>query len=59
MKKYTVKLVEDGEDLILPLPPDLLEELGWQENDVLTWTDNKNGSWTLSKKENKDETLPK
>ena len=36
-------------DLILPLPTDFLELQGWVEGDVLEWTDNKDGSWSLSK----------
>lgn len=51
LKNYTVKLEEDPEtgELILPLSYELLKELGWQEGDVLEWTDNKDGSWTLTK----------
>jgi len=36
-------------DAILTFPPDLLEQTGWQEGDVLNWIDNGNGSWTLQK----------
>lgn len=50
MKKYTVEIIEEGDDVILPLPPEMLEELGWKEDDILVWTDNKDGSWSLSKK---------
>jgi len=32
-----ITLEEDGDDLILPLPEDLMDELGWQENDLLEW----------------------
>lgn len=34
---YTVTLDEDGEDLILPIPEELMAKLGWNENDVLEW----------------------
>jgi len=34
---YTVTLVEDGEDLIMPIPEELMAKLGWNENDVLQW----------------------
>ena len=54
MSRWTIK-VEDAEDgsgdLILPFPDDLLEAAGWKEGDVLEWIDNKNGSWTLRKKD--------
>jgi hypothetical protein len=48
-KSYTIELVEDGDDLILPLPERLLEEAGWKEGDILDWADNGNGTWTLKK----------
>ena len=38
MATYDVTLEEDGGDLILPVPEDLMDELGWQENDLLEWT---------------------
>lgn len=57
--KYTVELIEEGDDVILPLPPEMIEQLGWKEDDVLVWTDNKDGSWSLSKKESTDESLSK
>ena len=51
MKRWTITLEEDGEDLILPLPPDLLEEVGWKTGDTIEWTDNKDGSWSMKKKQ--------
>ena len=48
-KSYTIELIEDGDDLILPLPERLLEEAGWKEGDMLEWADNGNGTWTLKK----------
>lgn len=59
MKKYTIELVEDGDDVILPFPPEMLEELGWKEGDTLVWSDNKDGSWSLSKKDAANENLSK
>ena len=46
---YIISLIEDGDDLILPLPERLLEEAGWKEGDMLDWADNGNGTWTLKK----------
>lgn len=45
-----VKENEDGEAFI-ELPPELCEAQGWKEGDNLDWTDNGDGSWTLSKKD--------
>jgi hypothetical protein len=47
----TVTLIEDGEDLILPLPANILAETGWLEGDTIRWADNNDGSWTMSKVE--------
>lgn len=51
-KSYTVYLEEDQNtsDLILPLPPELLEEVGWKEGDTINWHDNKDGTFTMSNK---------
>ena len=51
--RWTVKLEEDPVtgDLIMPLDPDMLAQVGWNFGDVLTWKDNNDGSWSLFKKE--------
>jgi hypothetical protein len=50
---YTVKLEEDENgDLILPLTPDILRQMGWDEGDTLLWEELPDGSWSLKKKEN-------
>ena len=46
---WTVTVVEDGDDVILPFPDELLATTGWQEGDTLIWIDNEDGSWTLRK----------
>jgi len=49
----TVEEADDSTgDLVLPLPQDLLDLQGWQEGDTLEWTDNKDGSWSISKVNN-------
>lgn len=45
--KWTLTVDNDG---ILTFPPDLLEMTGWKEGDVILWTDNGDGSWSLTKK---------
>lgn len=48
----TVEIQEDQEgNQFIEFPPQMLEQLGWKEGDTITWTDNGDGSWTLSKKE--------
>lgn len=39
----------DSDELILTFPDDLIEQMDWQIGDTLIWTDNQDGSWTLSK----------
>jgi hypothetical protein len=50
--RWIVTVEEDPEtgELILPLPADMLTMQGWKEGDTLDWTDNGDGSWSLSKK---------
>ena len=51
MTKWTAYLEQDGDDLILPFPDDLLEQMGWKEGDVLIWNvDEITGQITLRKK---------
>ena len=54
MTHWTIKLEEDPEtgDLIMPLPTDLLNQVGWDFGDTLLWEDMHNGSWSLRKAEN-------
>ena len=45
---YTVTLEEDGDDIILPIPEEILKNMGWNEGDELEWSVN-NGTITLRK----------
>jgi bifunctional DNA-binding transcriptional regulator/antitoxin component of YhaV-PrlF toxin-antitoxin module len=58
MSKWTIDIKEDPEtgDQILEFPDDLMESAGWKEGDVIEWIDNKDGSWTLRKKDDKSTT---
>lgn len=46
---WTVQLEEDGDNVTLPLPQEVIDHLDLQEGDVLYWKDNGDGSWTLAK----------
>jgi hypothetical protein len=48
-KHWEVKLEQDGDDVILPLPQEVLDHLDIKEGDVINWIDNGDGSWTLAK----------
>ena len=48
----TLEEADDGSgDLVLPLNDEILSEIGWQTGDTIEWTDNKDGSWSMKKKE--------
>lgn len=49
---WEVKTLEDKEtgDLILPIPQELLDRLGWREGDTLDWKQDPQGRWILSKR---------
>ena len=55
--KYTVKVEEDPDtgDLVLPLPTELLNQMGWDFGDTLIWDDNQDGTFSLSKKVDKEQ----
>ena len=52
--RWTVTVLEDGEDLILPLPEDMLEQVGWKTGDVLQWVCKDEETWILQKREQSD-----
>lgn len=53
MTHWTVKLEEDPEtgDLIMPIPTDCLNQVGWDIGDTLLWEEMGNGSWSLRKQD--------
>lgn len=47
----TVKLKQDESgNLILPISESLMKEVGWEIGDSIEWSDNGDGSWTMTKK---------
>ena len=49
-RRYEVITQEDDNgDLILPIPPHLLEQLEWQEGDEIEFAANKTGGFVLRK----------
>lgn len=49
MSKYTLEVQEKDGEFFIELNDEILEGTGWKIGDDLIWTDNKDGSWTLSK----------
>jgi hypothetical protein len=55
----TLEEADDGTgDLVLPLTDEIMESAGWQVGDTLEWIDNKNGTWSIKRKENEPSTNP-
>lgn len=49
--RYEVIVQEDpsSDDLILPIPPILLEQLGWKEGDEIDFAIDDKGRWFMKK----------
>ena len=51
-----VKLEQDENgDLLLPLSEELLKSVGWKLGDIIIWNENKDGTFTLTKKNEQSE----
>jgi hypothetical protein len=48
---WTVPIIEFEGDLAVEFPDELMEAAGWKVGDVMTWIDNKDGTWTIVKKD--------
>jgi hypothetical protein len=52
-QRFVRTLVEDPDnpgEIMIDLGLEMCEQLGWKEGDVIEWIDNKDGTWTLKKK---------
>jgi hypothetical protein len=54
---WVVTVQENGKDkeLYIELPPELLNQVGWDDGDTLLWEEITPGAWQITKKED-DET---
>ena len=50
---WTVPIIEYEGDLAVEFPDELMEAAGWKVGDTMTWIDNKDGTWTVVKKDAK------
>lgn len=54
-KTWTVDVGEDSSgELVINLPVDILNQMGWDDGTSLLWEDNNNGSWSLRSNEDSD-----
>lgn len=53
MENYIAHVEEDPDtkELILVFPDGLLEAMKWMQGDTIKWSDNGDGSWSLTKVE--------
>lgn len=49
--RWVVELIEDGEDLILPLPDEMIEGTGWKIGDDLIFEPLPGNAWLIRKKQ--------
>lgn len=56
MSKYhwVKTIVEDDNGELMIDISEACAELGWEPGDVIEWIDNKDGTWTIKRKEQKD-----
>jgi bifunctional DNA-binding transcriptional regulator/antitoxin component of YhaV-PrlF toxin-antitoxin module len=54
-KSWVARVVEDGDDLALVFPPEMLEELGWGEGDTIVWDIDDTNKGILARKAKPDE----
>ena len=54
---WVVTVQENGQDkeLYVELPPEMLNQVGWDDGDTLLWEEITPGAWQITKKE-EDET---
>lgn len=55
MKRYTVDLIQEGDDTILPLTDEILMDVGWNVGDDIEFIKNDDGSYTMRKVEKTDD----
>jgi bifunctional DNA-binding transcriptional regulator/antitoxin component of YhaV-PrlF toxin-antitoxin module len=53
MNTYRVTLEQDGDDVIVPIPSEILEELGWGEGTSIEFADRGDGSFLLTRVEDR------
>ena len=51
--RWTVTVEQDPEtgELVLPFPPDMLAQVGWDIGDVVKWNQDDHGNFVLTKKD--------
>jgi hypothetical protein len=54
---WLITVQENGKDkeLYIELPPETLNQMGWDEGDTLIWKELTDGAWQVTKKETDDE----
>jgi hypothetical protein len=52
MKKYeTIVEKDENNELVIPFDEELMLEIDWEVGDIIQWSENENGSFTLTRVE--------
>ena len=51
MTRYEVISQADNEDVLIPIPPELLTQLGWREGDKIEFCTDDSGNYILKLKQ--------
>ena len=51
--RFTTEVLEDENGPFIVFPDEMMEEVGWKEGDNIKWTNNGDGSFTLTKTDTK------
>lgn len=54
MSKYTTSIEYENDESYITFPEEMLEELGWDVGDTLSWKDNGDGTYSITKVERKN-----
>ena len=51
-KKWIIEVQENGttKELFIEIPEDAINQVGWHDGDILEWTSNGDGTWSIQKK---------
>lgn len=55
---YVVENPDEPDELLLDLGQEICESLGWRPGDALTWQDQGNGTWVVTRKQDDSAVLP-
>lgn len=49
MNTYTTSIVYENDEAYMTFPEEMITELGWEIGDKVSWIDNKDGTYSITK----------